>query len=96
MSFKKVGKAHIHKERAQPEARQRLGFLEKHKDYSVRAKAYHAKKQFLQNLMLKASLRNPDEFYCKMISLSKVFSKNYIFKLNSNDKEKILKKIKIK
>ncbi|XP_071736530.1 probable U3 small nucleolar RNA-associated protein 11 [Rutidosis leptorrhynchoides] len=57
-----------HKERAQPKERKRFGFLEKHKDYVVRAKAYHKKEDYLQKLKEKAADRNPDEFYFKMIN----------------------------
>ncbi|KAK4770101.1 hypothetical protein SAY87_030633 [Trapa incisa] len=56
-----------HKERSQPKARLRFGLLEKHKDYVVRAKAFHQKEQTLRKLREKASFRNPDEFYFKMI-----------------------------
>ncbi|XP_027175791.1 probable U3 small nucleolar RNA-associated protein 11 [Coffea eugenioides] len=56
-----------HKERAQPEVRKKFGLLEKHKDYVVRAKAYHKKEQALQKLKEKAAFRNPDEFYFKMV-----------------------------
>ncbi|GKV40725.1 hypothetical protein SLEP1_g48334 [Rubroshorea leprosula] len=56
-----------HKERAQPHARRKFGLLEKHKDYVVRAKAYHKKEETLLKLREKAAFRNPDEFYFKMI-----------------------------
>ncbi|RZC83302.1 hypothetical protein C5167_046088 [Papaver somniferum] len=56
-----------HKERSQPLSRKKFGLLEKHKDYQVRAKAYHLKEQNLQKLREKAAFRNPDEFYHKMI-----------------------------
>ncbi|XP_073015806.1 probable U3 small nucleolar RNA-associated protein 11 [Primulina eburnea] len=56
-----------HKERAQPHLRRKFGLLEKHKDYVIRARAYHQKEQTLQKLKEKAALRNPDEFYFKMI-----------------------------
>jgi U3 small nucleolar RNA-associated protein 11 len=56
-----------HKERAQPEARKKFGLLEKHKDYVVRAKAYHRKEEIIRNLKEKAAFKNPDEFYFKMI-----------------------------
>uniref|UniRef100_A0A7N0TNL2 U3 small nucleolar RNA-associated protein 11 n=1 Tax=Kalanchoe fedtschenkoi TaxID=63787 RepID=A0A7N0TNL2_KALFE len=56
-----------HKERAQPESRKKFGLLEKHKDYVVRAKAFHKKEETLRKLREKAEFRNPDEFYFKMI-----------------------------
>ncbi|XVF46875.1 hypothetical protein PTKIN_Ptkin03bG0063200 [Pterospermum kingtungense] len=56
-----------HKERAQPSSRKKFGLLEKHKDYVVRAKAFHKKEEALQKLKEKAAFRNPDEFYFQMI-----------------------------
>lgn len=57
-----------HRERAQPEERKRLGLLEKHKDYSLRAKDYNKKKEQLKSLRQKAADRNEDEFYFGMLS----------------------------
>ncbi|KAL8832786.1 MAG: hypothetical protein Q9191_000058 [Dirinaria sp. TL-2023a] len=57
-----------HKERAQPREREKWGVLEKHKDYSLRAKDYNAKKTRLKILRQKAADRNPDEFYFGMYS----------------------------
>lgn len=57
-----------HKERAQPEARKKFGLLEKHKDYVVRAKAYHNKEAIIAKLREKAAFKNPDEFNFKMIN----------------------------
>ncbi|KAH8682203.1 small-subunit processome [Xylariales sp. PMI_506] len=59
-----------HKERAQPLERQRLGLLEKHKDYSLRAADFNRKKKTLKNLRAKAADRNEDEFYFGMLSRS--------------------------
>ncbi|KAH8813278.1 U3 small nucleolar RNA-associated protein-like protein Utp11 [Xylogone sp. PMI_703] len=56
-----------HKERSQPEERKRFGLLEKHKDYSARAKDYGEKKKKLRQLREKALERNPDEFYYGMV-----------------------------
>ncbi|WCJ40530.1 U3 small nucleolar RNA-associated protein 11 [Euphorbia peplus] len=56
-----------HKERSQPQSRKKFGILEKHKDYVVRAQAFHQKEETLQRLKEKAAFRNPDEFYFKMI-----------------------------
>ncbi|KAI1947185.1 hypothetical protein LOZ57_003423 [Ophidiomyces ophidiicola] len=57
-----------HRERAQPEAREKWGLLEKRKDYSLRAADYNLKKAKLQRLREKARDRNPDEFNFGMMS----------------------------
>ncbi|KDQ63322.1 hypothetical protein JAAARDRAFT_188910 [Jaapia argillacea MUCL 33604] len=56
-----------HKERSQLANRAKLGFLEKHKDYVLRARDYHSKQDRLQRLRQKAADRNKDEFYWGMI-----------------------------
>ncbi|CAM9653236.1 unnamed protein product [Choristocarpus tenellus] len=55
-----------HKERAQPVARRRLGLLEKHKDYVLRARDYAKKRDHMKALKVKAAMKNPDEFYFAM------------------------------
>ncbi|CAM9119497.1 unnamed protein product, partial [Ectocarpus fasciculatus] len=55
-----------HKERGQPSWHKKAGFLEKHKDYIVRARDYQKKRKQIKSLKKKASERNPDEFYFKM------------------------------
>ncbi|KAA3481827.1 putative U3 small nucleolar RNA-associated protein 11 isoform X2 [Gossypium australe] len=40
-----------HKERAQPSSRKKFGLLEKHKDYVVRAKAFHKKEETLRAML---------------------------------------------
>ncbi|KAI9885862.1 MAG: trifunctional histidinol dehydrogenase [Watsoniomyces obsoletus] len=57
-----------HRERAQPKERSKWGILEKHKDYTLRARDFNAKKARLKHLRQKASDRNPDEFYFGMIN----------------------------
>ncbi|KAL8800686.1 MAG: hypothetical protein Q9182_005000 [Xanthomendoza sp. 2 TL-2023] len=57
-----------HKERSQPTQREKWGILEKHKDYSLRAKDYSEKKKRLNILREKAAERNPDEFSYGMLS----------------------------
>ncbi|KAI8969840.1 small-subunit processome [Pilobolus umbonatus] len=57
-----------HKERGQLGGRERLGLLEKKKDYLLRAKDYHTKQNKLKAMREKALFRNPDEFYFKMIN----------------------------
>ncbi|KAL8201636.1 hypothetical protein R6Q57_010783 [Mikania cordata] len=71
-SLKHAVHRRAHKERSQPKERKRFGLLEKHKDYVVRAKAFHKKEDYLQNLKEKAAFRNPDEFYFKMINTKTV------------------------
>ncbi|CAL4973517.1 unnamed protein product [Urochloa decumbens] len=61
-----------HKERAQPESRKKFGILEKHNDYVVRARAFHRKEEIIRKLREKAALKNPDEFYFKMINSTTV------------------------
>ncbi|KZT02490.1 small-subunit processome [Laetiporus sulphureus 93-53] len=55
-----------HKERSQLANRSRLGILEKHKDYVLRARDYHSKQDRLTRLRQKAAERNKDEFYFAM------------------------------
>ncbi|KAH6692638.1 small-subunit processome, partial [Plectosphaerella plurivora] len=57
-----------HRERAQPTERKRLGLLEKHKDYKLRAQDHNRKKEKLKALRQKAADRNEDEFYFGMLS----------------------------
>ncbi|KAK8075176.1 hypothetical protein PG997_009839 [Apiospora hydei] len=57
-----------HKERSQPADRKKYGLLEKHKDYSLRAKDFNKKKAQLKSLKRKAEDKNEDEFYHGMIS----------------------------
>jgi U3 small nucleolar RNA-associated protein 11 len=65
----------VHKERPQPVDRRKLGPLEKHKDYKVRAENYNKKKSYLHNLRRKAETKNVDEFYFKMNHLKMVKGK---------------------
>lgn len=69
-AFKKAfkGARRTHKERGQIASRARLGLLEKHKDYVLRARDYHSKEGRLKRLREKAATRNPDEFYHKMVN----------------------------
>ena len=71
-SWRNAVKDKVHKERAQPIARRSLGLLEKKKDYLKRARFYHKKENIINKLKLKASLKNPDEFHTRMITLAKV------------------------
>lgn len=57
-----------YRERIQPEQRQKLGMLQKKKDYKVRAENYHSKEDMLHKMKSKARMKNTDEFYFKMIN----------------------------
>jgi U3 small nucleolar RNA-associated protein 11 len=65
-SMRNAVKRITHKERAQPSWNKKAGFLEKHKDYTIRARDYQKKQKTIKTLKKKASERNPDEFYFKM------------------------------
>lgn len=56
-----------HRERDHPDHHKGI-HLEKHKDYSLRAKDYNKKKAQLKSLRQKAASRNEDEFYFGMMS----------------------------
>ncbi|EUC62983.1 U3 small nucleolar RNA-associated protein, partial [Rhizoctonia solani AG-3 Rhs1AP] len=55
-----------HKERSQLAHRSKLGLLEKHKDYVLRARDYRSKRDRLRTLKVKAETKNKDEFYFGM------------------------------
>jgi U3 small nucleolar RNA-associated protein 11 len=65
-SLRNAVKRITHKERSQPQHRSHLGFLQKKKDYVVRAKDYHKKEDRINAMKLKASMKNPEEFYFGM------------------------------
>lgn len=69
-AFKKAQKSleRTHRERAQPERRQKLGILEKGKDWKKRRDDFHSKERRINALVEKARNRNQDEFYFGMIS----------------------------
>ncbi|TIB32354.1 hypothetical protein E3P80_00530 [Wallemia ichthyophaga] len=83
-----------HKERSQPLHRQKLGFLEKHKDYVKRARDYHSKRDRLTKLRQKAELKNKDEFYFGMVGKKTESGQHFQERGNTplpNDLVKVLK-----
>lgn len=52
-----------HRERSQTQNRAKFGFLEKKKDYKLRADDYHKKQAALKRLRSKVNQHNPDEYY---------------------------------
>ena len=49
-SLKNLVKTRTYRERSQPKARAKLGMLEKHKDYKLRAVDFHRKEDALQKM----------------------------------------------
>jgi U3 small nucleolar RNA-associated protein 11 len=62
-NFRLIGQKRTYRERAQPTRRKGKGFLEKKRDYVLRARNYKEKKAQLKALKRHAELRNSDEFY---------------------------------
>jgi len=93
MTLKHCVARRVHKERHQPQARKHLGRLEKKKDYVLRAKDFHKKADHLAKLQEKVRLKNPDEFYFRMINTKIDKEKDGRMKdvntdhLNAEDKE---------
>ncbi|XP_063810388.1 probable U3 small nucleolar RNA-associated protein 11 [Pseudophryne corroboree] len=85
-SFRKALKSRQkdHKERSQPGFRKKLGFLEKKKDYKLRAEDYRRKRNTLDALRKKTLEKNPDEFYFKMTS-SKLQDGVHVIKQKSDE-----------
>jgi U3 small nucleolar RNA-associated protein 11 len=57
-----------YQERSQLERRKKHGFLEKKQDYKQRANDFHKKEQKYKKLKEEARLKNPEEFYFKMVN----------------------------
>ncbi|KAL3471997.1 small-subunit processome [Aspergillus californicus] len=67
-SMRNVVQRRQHRERGQLKGREKWGILEKHKDYSLRAKDYNTKKNKIKRLEEKVRDANPDEFAFGMMS----------------------------
>ena len=79
-----------YRERGQLEHRKRLGFLEKKKDYKIRAEDYHEKDKKYKNLKEAARTRNPDEFYHKMIKAKIIDGEHVQFPDDKNLEQKLV------
>ena len=79
-----------YRERGQIERRKRLGFLEKKKDYKIRAEDYHEKEKKYKNLKEAARTRNPDEFYHKMIKAKIIDGEHVQFPDDKNLEQKLV------
>lgn len=88
-SLKKYIPKRKYKERGQLESRKRLGFLEKKKDYKVRAEDYHKKESKYKKLVESARTKNPDEFYFQMNNSKIIEGENFTLREDS-DKVKVL------
>ena len=81
-----------YRERSQPERREKLGLLEKKRDYKERATDYHKKEKTLNKLREKAALKNPDEFYMKM-SKAKMVNGKLKLKEDTSSKDDMKKRM---
>ncbi|KAJ1553017.1 U3 small nucleolar RNA-associated protein 11, partial [Nowakowskiella sp. JEL0078] len=88
-----ISKQRTYRERSQPKAREKLGILEKKKDYVQRAKNFHFKEKRILALKEKARYRNPDEFYHAMIN-AKTDNGIHILERNSKFEPELLKLLK--
>ena len=79
-----------YRERGQIERRKKLGFLEKKKDYKIRAEDYHEKEKKYKNLKEAARTRNPDEFYHKMIKAKIIDGEHVQFPDDKNVEQKLV------
>ncbi|THG23445.1 hypothetical protein TEA_022487 [Camellia sinensis var. sinensis] len=61
-----------HKERSQPQSRKKYGLLEKHKDYVVRAKAFHKKEDALRVTLIPFLLEDAKEMQLRTSKVGKV------------------------
>nr|VZI06595.1 unnamed protein product [Spirometra erinaceieuropaei] len=78
-SFRNIQKknARLHRERAQPAARARLGILPKKKDFILRSRDEEGKRNRIRELKRKALTKNEDEFYFAMQNSKLTTEKGY-------------------
>lgn len=65
-SLRNAVKRVTHKERGQVQKRSHLGLLEKKVDYKKRSDNYHRKEERIKSMRIRASMKNPDEYYFGM------------------------------
>ena len=79
-----------YRERSQFEKRKKKGFLEKKKDYKIRAEDYHKKEAKYKKLKEAARTRNPDEFYHRMLKAKIIDGEHIEFSDEKNLQDKII------
>ena len=79
-----------YRERNQFERRKKKGFLEKKKDYKIRAEDYHKKEAKYKKLKEAARTRNPDEFYHRMLKAKIIDGEHIEFSEEKTLQDKIV------
>ena len=79
-----------YRERSQFERRKKKGFLEKKKDYKIRAEDYHKKEAKYKKLKEAARTRNPDEFYHRMLKAKIIDGEHIEFSEEKTLQDKIV------
>ena len=83
-----------YRERSQFERRKKKGFLEKKKDYKIRAEDYHKKEAKYKKLKEAARTRNPDEFYHRMLKAKIIDGEHIEFSEEKTLQDKIVSNTK--
>lgn len=92
-NLKKYVPKRTYKERGQLQSRKKLGFLEKKKDYKVRANDFQKKQKKYKTLVEQTRTKNPDEFYFQMDNSKIIDGENYTINKEDDRKQVIQKRI---
>ena len=79
-----------YRERRKYEKRKKKGYIEKKKDYKIRAEDYHKKEAKYKKLKEAARTRNPDEFYHRMLKAKIIDGEHIEFSDEKNLQDKII------